>query len=139
MEARTHITSLCLQGGVCPLCEPDLHVAGCLYVQHSYSTCTHKSVVCVCVEWLNRGILSVSQDNAGSDSKPLLLSTFCLACCLASLLSLCSICSAGMRILCPDYVYQNVPRMCAVCVHPICVVIGMYVYATESRTESGEE
>lgn len=81
MQPRKHTTSLC----VCRVvCARSMNLICMLLAAYMYSTVivkihactsTHKAVLCVCacVWWLNRGILSVSKDNAGSDSKPLLL------------------------------------------------------------------
>lgn len=88
--------------------------------------------MCVCVGWINRGILSVGQDNVGSDSKPLLLWTFCLACSLASLLSLYAICSAGMKGLCSTYVYLNM-LMYACCVMSVFVIFVCVWHRQSSR------
>lgn len=78
--------SVCLRACSCPRSEPRLaccRLHPCT-VQCSASSCgTNMNsalwcvCVCVCVRWLNRGIFSVRQDNAGSDSKP--LKTFCLS------------------------------------------------------------
>jgi len=91
VQARKHTTSLCVcrvlrARSVNLICKL---LAEYMFSAVSFCTCMHKHIhnraVCECVSvyWLNRGILSVSQDNAGSDSKPL-LETFCLASSLAS-------------------------------------------------------
>lgn len=142
VQARTHSTSLCLSRVVCARSVNLIHM---LLAASMYSTVTVKAhactntheimCVCVCMWWLDRGILSVSQDNAGSDSKPLLLYTFCLACSLALLLSLCSICCAGMRHLCPDYVHQNaLLHASSLCSSYLCGNMPVYVCDRQQKT-----